>query len=95
VLPGFDPNNPLLAWASYKIDRAENKTLNMMRPRDAFACLHKRIVVTWPTKMVLAPRAADRVVELLGHRRGAGDPPFPDAPVPQVALPPWESAKWN
>ena len=94
VLPGFDASNPELAWATYPIDRAEHKTTSRAS-FDAFAAQHEDIIVTWPTKLVLAPRAAERITTLCGPGSGAGEPPFADVPLPPIAQPPWERATWT
>jgi len=99
VLPGFQPANDGLSWATYTIDRAENRSPRLARPNDSFVGSTTkngtRIVVSWPTKMVLAPRAADKTTALLGEGPGAGDPPLAVFEAPLVALPPWEHAECN
>ena len=60
-----------MRWSSFEIDRAEGKTANGKRPdgpvvRDVV----EGVVAVWPTKLVLAPVAAARVVEAVGGVRG-------------------------
>ena len=49
-------------------------------------------ITAWPTKMVLVPEMAQRIVRLLPE--SDGDLPAaeetPDWPRPNVAIPPWE-----
>ncbi len=91
VLPGVPFRGA--AWASYRVDRAEGAA-GGLRPDDVCVVAEGNVVTAWPTKLVLVPRLADRVLELLGDpvlggpAEGAG----PDSwPRPVVALPPWET----
>ena len=71
VLPGFDSASPALEWATYRIDRAELKTRKWTRPDGAFVSASEDIITVWPTKMVLAPNAAEKVDGLISpHAEG-------------------------
>lgn len=92
-LPGLDLRGAQLA--TYRIDRAE-AAVGGHRPDDVQLLIEGNIFTAWPTKLALAPRLAQRVVEELAKRR-SGEPANrrPDAlahslPVPPLAPPPWE-----
>lgn len=98
AIPGFDPDAAGLQWSSYRIDRAEigSGGTAPVRPDDVHVDRHRELVVVWPTKMVLAPRAAEKVCGHLGDGDGAAAPPaFTNLPTPPVASPPWETAEWS
>ncbi len=56
-------------WATLDIDRAEPRQARGRRPDDAFVAEEDGILTVWPTKLALAPRAADQLMSLLA---GAG-----------------------
>jgi glycine/D-amino acid oxidase-like deaminating enzyme len=98
VLPGFDVDNPRFTWASYRIDRAEfreSHNSEHRRPDDVAVLPKHRAIIVWPTKLVLAPRAAKKVLRYVGVGSGPSDTPFMNLPTPPVAEPPWEGAEWN
>ena len=98
VLPGFDVDTPRLSWSSYRIDRAEHReshTTVTKRPDDVTVIRTREAIAVWPTKLVLAPRAAAMVSRLVGGGSGPSEPPFRDLPTPPIAEPPWEGAEWN
>lgn len=79
-------------WSTYRIDRAEGAMRNNQRPSDAVVLHEGNVITCWPTKLVLAPQAANRIRALLpvaGERLDVGA--LADWPRPMVALPPWES----
>jgi len=95
VLPGFDPVG--VEWSAYRVERAERRTTGGLRPDDAQVLAEGAILTLWPTKLALAPRGAELVLERM---------PTPDAHFdpdrvggwtrPLVALPPWETAsRWS
>ena len=56
-------------WRVFEIDRAEGRTAGGKRPSEATVVWgNDRVIAAWPTKLVLAPRAADLVIERLGER---------------------------
>jgi glycine/D-amino acid oxidase-like deaminating enzyme len=98
AIPGFDVDAPDLAWSTYRVDRAEHRqhqSRKLERPDDVSVVQAARSVVIWPTKMVLAPRAADRVVGMIGKGSGTTAPPFEGLPEPEIAAPPWETTTWH
>jgi glycerol-3-phosphate dehydrogenase len=101
VVPGVDFSH--VEWATYRVDRAERASPRGSRP-DTATMLHEGNVITaWPTKLALAPQLA-RMVEaslppavVASQRAGAQQltmpPEIADWPRPEVALPPWETAR--
>ena len=56
------------------------------------------VITVWPTKMVLAPNAAEKVdalIEQTSSDDGTCSTPFIEQPTPVVASPPWETARWS
>lgn len=93
VLPGFLTQG--LEWATYDAPRAEGRTPGGKRPEDVCVLTEGGIVTVWPTKLVLAPRAAEVAVErvaavLAGSREPAASWGRCDWPTPPVALAQWE-----
>ena len=62
-LPGGLPTG--CWWSSYRIDRAEKATTDGQRPDDVCVELVDGVHYVWPTKLVLAPRAADILLGML------------------------------
>lgn len=52
-----------LEYSSFSINRAEPKQSGLMRPDDAFVEAEGDLITGWPTKLALAPRFADKVLE--------------------------------
>jgi len=54
-------------WRTLRIDRAEPRQRSQARPNDAFAesAANGSVLVGWPTKLALAPRLAERLLQLL------------------------------
>lgn len=88
---------PELDWATYRIERAEPITAENRRPSDAFAKREGNIITAWPTKLALAPRAAECVRNLIPPPL-VGETTFERDklawPSPAIAAPPWEEATW-
>ena len=63
----------LAAIDTFRIDRAEPRQRNRLRPDHAFAQASGRCILCWPTKLTLAPDLCDRVLKLL---------PPPECPPP-------------
>ena len=47
------------------INRAEPEQNGLLRPDDAFLNTQSRIFTAWPTKLALAPRLAQQVIDAL------------------------------
>ncbi|MCA9289912.1 MAG: hypothetical protein KDA25_02220, partial [Phycisphaerales bacterium] len=87
ILPGVDFAD--VEWATYRVDRAEPAVDGRRRPEDVVADAHGPVIVAWPTKLALAPRLADQLIDLLPPARAeAGEFDWPHRPA--VARPPWE-----
>ncbi|WP_461535900.1 FAD-dependent oxidoreductase [Spongorhabdus nitratireducens] len=70
LLPWIDLNDA--QWGTLRINRAEPKQSKLLRPDQAFCKAVGNGLVTWPTKLALAPNLADEVLKEL---RGAGIEP--------------------
>jgi glycerol-3-phosphate dehydrogenase len=101
VLPGVDFSH--CEWATYRVDRAERAMERGGRPDTAAVISDGRVLTVWPTKLALAPQAAQMVAaHLPGPTQGVTsrtlfDPgELADWPRPDVALPPWETPRtWH
>ncbi|WP_419833993.1 NAD(P)/FAD-dependent oxidoreductase [Endozoicomonas atrinae] len=65
-------------WDTLRVNRAEPKQSRLLRPDAAFCQPVANGIVTWPTKLALAPNLSDEVIRLLqeGSVRPAGDENF-------------------
>lgn len=94
VLPGVDLSRT--QWTTYRVDRAEGLTSTGKRPDDSRIMCDGNTITAWPTKLVLAPQLAERIVAEVRRRPAVGDAKesLPTQwPRPQVAPLPWESAR--
>jgi glycerol-3-phosphate dehydrogenase len=83
-------------WGTLKIDRAEPKMADGSRPDDVFVDECDGVITSWPTKLALAPRLADKVEKLLCELQPAGAGEMVAWPHPECAVLPWqEKEKWN
>ena len=65
--------NKLFPWldfstaqlATLDVVRAEPKQQNLVKPDNAYARRDKNLIITWPTKLTLAPDLGDRVMALI------------------------------
>jgi glycine/D-amino acid oxidase-like deaminating enzyme len=94
VLPGWQMHPT--EWASFEVDRAERATGDGSRPGDVQIVREGNIVSAWPTKLVLAPRLAQCVADLLETGTREADAEWEawlggqSWPSPEVAPAPWE-----
>jgi glycerol-3-phosphate dehydrogenase len=95
VLPGIDFTD--CEWGTYRVDRAERAMPRGGRPDTATVISEDNVHTVWPTKLALAPQAAQMVVARVPahHQNATGRALFEiqelaDWPRPDVALPPWE-----
>jgi len=98
TVPSFDPEGAEVA--SYRADRAEEKTSRGFRPDDISLLEDGRIVTVWPTKLVLAPRAAELVLKRMeagiARRPLHAEGELSAWPRPRLCQPPWElPAAWR
>lgn len=65
-------------WDTLRVNRAEPKQSRLLRPDAAFCQPVANGIVTWPTKLALAPNLSDEVIRLLqeDNIRPAGDETF-------------------
>lgn len=78
----------LLPWLDFSdaqfvpvaVDRAEPRQESLTKPDNAWARRDGNLVVTWPTKLTLAPDLGERVVRLLDEAGAAPRHPRPDLP---------------
>lgn len=94
LLPWIELDQP--RWATFHVNRAEPKQSSLTRPDSAFAASAANLIISWPTKLALAPDLADQVLALLGEQSVQ---PGPDTtaerpenlPHPTIAEPLWET----
>ena len=94
VLPSLNLSGT--EWSTYRVDRAEGRTLTGARP-DSFK-IHREgnVTTVWPTKLVLAPLVAQTLAETLCQAPAtvASDPAtWQDWPRPEVAQPIWDRSE--
>lgn len=83
-------------WATFRVNRAEPRQSALTRPDSAFAAEASNLIVSWPTKLALAPDLADQVLRRLADQsirpdRNRLDDPPDDLPRPPLAEPLWET----
>ncbi len=92
VLPDLNLRN--MEWATYRIHRAEQKSLGGFRPDGPTWRQEGNVITAWPTKLVLAPALARSIVDSLGEPGKYADD-IDEAPSDwpgfEVAQPPWET----
>lgn len=85
-------------WGVLPIDRAEVKMADGSRPDNVFFAQADGVITAWPTKLALAPRLAQLIIEAM-QRDGltpAGKTALPQWPHPGYALLPWqEEERWS
>jgi len=88
-------------WATLRIDRAEGRTETGRRPDGPVLRRSGRAIAIWPTKLALAPIAAQLIEGELRELNiapiGQASPDLADWPAPPVALPPWNrpEVQWS
>ncbi len=83
-------------WAVLYVDRAEPKQKGLIKPDKAFAETAKdcsNVIVSWPTKLTLAPNMADEVCDLLtlSPSHDAVPAAFKPFKTPVIGTPCWET----
>ncbi len=71
------------------VDRAEPRQASRLRPDEAFVERRGDFIQCWPTKLTLAPDAADRILGLLPPPHTESQTPSLDLPVAPVGKLPW------
>ncbi len=97
VLPGLDISE--LAWATYRVDRAEAKSPGGSKPAGAQIDQQGNVITAWPTKLALVPELTKLIMDRLDAPTCAASSKLelpPDWPRPRVAMPPWErDRQWH
>lgn len=93
LLPWVELEQP--RWAAFHVNRAEPRQSALNRPDAAFAADTANLIISWPTKLALAPDLADQVLGLLNQQNVLPSDPqtcqLPDdLPRPAIAEPLWE-----
>ncbi|MEM1098888.1 MAG: FAD-dependent oxidoreductase, partial [Planctomycetota bacterium] len=87
-------------WSTYRLDKAEVTTAGGLRPDDAFVEPRGNVLTCWPTKLALAPRVAELVLDHV-KTAGVGDSveasrleaATAGAIRPETATPPWDEPR--
>ncbi len=83
-------------FASFMVDRAEPLQKNGFKPESYYAKAINNMMIAWPTKLALAPKLADDIMQSL--KASDLSPQFFDTrelrswPMPPLAKPIWEDA---
>ncbi|RRJ82341.1 NAD(P)/FAD-dependent oxidoreductase [Aestuariirhabdus litorea] len=80
-------------WGTLRVDRAEPRQSNLLRPDAAYCKALHNALINWPTKLALAPNLSDEVLRQLQLQGIAPQIPQPAAtslPRPPVGKPFWE-----
>lgn len=97
VLPSVDFSAS--RWSTYTVNRAEREQPKGSRPEDA--CVERSavgetsVITVWPTKMALAPVAADMVLESAGSPRHGPSSARLASALAEWARPPVARAPWH
>jgi len=81
-------------WATFFVDRAEPLQQGLIKPDCAYAHCEKNSIVTWPTKLTLAPDLGDRILALIkqqGVTQNTYSHELSDFPHASIAIQKWES----
>ncbi|ARN73849.1 FAD-dependent oxidoreductase [Oceanicoccus sagamiensis] len=97
LFPWLDFNGS--EWAVLYVDRAEPKQKGLIKPDKAFAETAKscsNVIISWPTKLTLAPNMTDEVCDILKQQNVSashGEIPaaFNDFKKPAIGTPCWET----
>ncbi len=78
-------------FAGVRIDRAEPRQDNLLKPDNAYAVREKNLLVCWPTKLTLAPDLGDRVKALVADLPAQASDALPtELPHATLATPHWQ-----
>lgn len=91
--------NQLFPWLDFsdavfsgvRIDRAEPKQGSLIKPDSAYAVRDKNLIVSWPTKLTLAPDLGDQVLQLLDGFSPLEKPSALADDIPRALI---ANAKW-
>lgn len=87
----------LAQWGVLPIDRAEVKMSGGRRPDNSYFVNENGVITAWPTKLVLAPRLANLIIESI---RAEGAEPRTETTLPRLQHPgyaplPWQEERWS
>lgn len=89
VMPWIDLSDA--EWFTVRVNRAEPNTESGKRPPGAFCEIIGNVLVTWPTKLALAPDLADQVIAHVGARNSNTNTDVNlGLPHPGLGKPPWD-----
>lgn len=94
LFPWLDFSNA--EFATFMIDRAEPKQKNGFKPETSFIKTIQNITIAWPTKLALAPKLAEEIMQHL-QKHHVDHHLFDNRelrswPMPPLARPVWEDA---
>ncbi|MFT6614355.1 MAG: glycerol-3-phosphate dehydrogenase [Halopseudomonas sp.] len=90
LLPWIDLSK--CQWTTLPVNRAEPAQSGLVRPDTAYLQPVQNVLVSWPTKLALAPDLSDQALaqlELQGIRPNTSDD-YSQLPRPQLAAPAWD-----
>lgn len=81
-------------WTTLPVNRAEPAVPGLVRPDTAYLQAVHNVLVTWPTKLALAPDLSDQAMDALRKQNVLPQTPQPvtDLPAPRLAAPVWDVA---
>ena len=81
-------------WTTLPVNRAEPAQSGLVRPDTAYLQAVQNVLVSWPTKLALAPDLADQALRELGRQGITPELPQPASglPAPKLAAPVWDVA---
>jgi glycine/D-amino acid oxidase-like deaminating enzyme len=84
-----------LRFAAFRIDRAEGAMAGKRRPDGPVLQPEGRVLALWPTKLALAPAAAEQALAWLRGKASPGATPLPlaDWTRPEIAHAPWQDVE--
>lgn len=90
VLPWIDLHQ--CYWTTLPVNRAEPAQSGLVRPDTAYLQALQNVLISWPTKLALAPDLSDQALTLLQQQgiRPALKSDYSGLPRPQVAAPVWD-----
>lgn len=79
-------------WTTLPVNRAEPAQSGLVRPDTAYMQAVHNVLVTWPTKLALAPNLSDQALAELERQGISPSVPQPETalPRPQIATPVWD-----
>ncbi len=80
-------------WETLRVDRAEPRNRNRLRPDQPFSKRLGNVVVCWPIKLTLVPMLANEVLTMISEPPADGlGSVTPELPLAPLAAAPWDTA---